>query len=329
MLAPYRSDVGKTSSVGSHAEIGYLRSYLFFCYIIQRIFKFSLHIRELIRKMFENVFLYRILTSLSFKSVESIKRIIKFVACILSDFGVKILGYMIKLDLLFFFTADSNDFFDKRALFFNLFVSEKYRADHIVVGKFFCSSLNHHYGIFSSGKVERKSAVCLFCDCRIDNILTVNHTYDHGSGRTCPRNVRNAERNRRTEHCKRLGCYIRIDRKRSCHNSYVIEQPLGEKRSYRSVYKSGYENGFIASPAFSFLEPAGNFTDGIHLFFVIDGQRKEIHTLSGYRCHCYIDHHYGFAASDNTRTVGLLSVLTDVNGNLFPTYRRCKYFVIF
>ena len=329
VFAPDRSDVGKRSAVGSYAEIGNFSPDFFFRNIVKRVFEFSLHIREFFGKMFKNVFFDFILTGLSFESVESVEGVIEFFAGVFSYFGVKIFGNVIKFDVLFFFTAGGNDFLDERTLLFDFFVSEQNRSDHVVVGKFFRARFNHHNGVFGSGKIKSQSTCRFLCYRRIDDVFTVDHTYDDRTRRSCPRYIRNTERNRRTEHRKRFGRNIGVDRQRSRNYGYVVEKPFGEQRSDRSVDKSGYENRLIACPALSLFETAGNFTDGVHFFFVIDGKRKEIHTFSRNRRHGNVYHYDRFAASDHAGSVCLLGVLAHVNGNFFTTYRRSKYFVIF
>ena len=228
VFTPDRSDIGKRSAVGSYAEIRNLRSDLFFRNIVKRVFEFSLHIRELFGKMFQNVFFYFILTGLSFESVESIESVIEFFTRVLSDFGVEIFGDVIEFDVLFFFTASSDDFFDKCALLFDFFVSEQNSADHIVVGKFLRARFDHHNSVFRSRKVKGQSACRFFGYRRIDDVFTVDHTYDYRARRSCPRNIRNTESNRRTEHCKRFGSDIGINRQRSRNYGYVVEKPFGE-----------------------------------------------------------------------------------------------------
>ena len=238
VFAPDRSDFGERSAVRSYARVRDLRSDFFFGYIIKRILDFSRHIGELLREMFKAVFLNLVLTILSFHSVERIESVIEFFARVSADCRVEILGNVIKFHFKFLLAAFFDDAFDESALLFDFFVTEKNRADHCFVVDFLSARFNHHYRVLRSRKVKSKRTLLFLSDGGVDNVFAVDDADDYRTRRSCPRNIGNAERDGTAEHCKRLGSDIGINGKSRGNDGYVIEKPLGEKRSDRSVDKS-------------------------------------------------------------------------------------------
>ncbi len=326
MFAPDRSYLGELSAVGTNAVVCDFSSYFFFRYIIERIFNLSHDIavgktefvktRVIFRgEIFYALFFDLILSFLAFESVDSVQSPIELFGSVSADFFVKFGIDMIKVHFPLGFAADGSHLFDESALLFDFFVTEQNRADHLFVVDFFRARFNHHDSVLSAGKVKMKGGKFSFLSVRVDDILAVYHTDYDGTRRTGERNIGNGESDRRTEHCKRLGSNVRVDGKSGCNDGYVVKKPLREKRTNRSVDKTGSKDSFVACSAFSSLEATGDFPDGVHFFFVIDGKREKVHTLARGVGHGYVDHNDGVAAADEARAVSLLRVLAYIDGD--------------
>ena len=109
---------------------------------------------------------------------------------------------------------------------------------HNAFFNFVSTGLNHNNLLLCTCNSYKHFALFSLFNSWVDNVFAVDDADDYRTGRSCPRNIGDAERDGTAEHCKRLGSDIGINGKSRGNDGYVIEKPLGEKRSDRSVDKS-------------------------------------------------------------------------------------------
>ena len=258
--------------------------------------------------MRQHVGLHFVLFFFARLTVVLFQSLVQFSGSVFAHRRVQIFGNVVQVHFTLGFADLFLNFFNERTLFFDLFVTEQDRADHLFVGDLFRARFDHHDGVLGARKPEGKGALLALRVVGIDDEFAVYEPYLHGTRRARPGNIRNAQSDGTSEHGERLGRNVRIDGKRGGDDHHVVIQPLGEQRADGTVDQAGNQDAFIARSAFAFFETAGNFAYRIHFLFEIDLQREEVHALSGRFGHRHVDHHDRIAAADHARTVSLFRV---------------------
>ena len=181
----------------------------------------------------------------------------------------------------FFLTLFCCDFLNE---FHNLQVGIKCQMNclhHQCIGNFVRACFNHHNLIFLGGNGQVQSGCFSLRRCGVYHQCAVTVADIHRGYGICKGNIRNIQRKRSTNHCQHLRCAVLIYGHNVCNDSNVISVILGEQRTQRSVDTSCCQNRLFGGSALSFDKAAGNFTNGIQSFFVINAQREEINPFSG------------------------------------------------
>ena len=268
------------------------------------------------------------LSLFSFLSVESIQRLNQLVVGVFLDGRVELLGNVIQLHHSLGLADFFLNVFDKGADLFDFLVAEHNRPDHLLVGHFLGARLDHENGVLGPRERKVDRALFLFRNGGIDDVFTVQAADDDRSRRSRPGNIGNGQRNGRTDHGDGFGRDIGIDRKRGGDDDDVVENSLGEKGTDGTVDEAADEDRLIRRSALSLFEAAGDFAHGKHLFFVIDGQREEIHSFSGLFRHTYRDVDHRVPATHEAGAVGLLGIFADFHDQLPAGIVRFEYLVV-
>ena len=168
--------------------------------------------------------------------------------------------------------------------FYNLQVGIKCQMNclhHQCIGDFIRTCLNHHNLILLGGNGQVQSCSFSLRCCGVYHQCAVTIADIHRRHGICKGNIGNIQCQRSTDHCQHLGCAVLIYGHNGCNDSNVISVILGEQRTQRSVDTSCCQNRLFGGSALSFDKAAGNFTNGIQSFFVINAQREEINPFSG------------------------------------------------
>ena len=235
-FAPDRTHVFQSSAIGTDALIEDLRADLFFIQIINTVFDFSRVFGIYFRKVFESFLFHLLVADFTFLSVRRVDRPFDFLFGKLADFLIEFFGNVIEFDFEFRFARLGNDFFfDKLADFLDLLMTEHDGADHFVVRHFIRARFDHENRVFGSRKIEVDRTLFTLRTIGIDDVFAVCKTYDNRTSRSRPRDIGNCDRNGRSDHGKRFGRNIGLDRKRGGDHHNVVKQPLGEQRTKRTV----------------------------------------------------------------------------------------------
>ena len=175
-------------------------------------------------------------------------------------------------------TCGDHFLFD-RAQLLDTLMTELKSLDHLFFTDLLGAGLNHVDGFLGAGNGQSQCCtLCLF-NGRIDNKFPVNLADDHARNRTVERNIRNAQCQRRTEHCSHAAVTIRIQRKHRIDNLNLVAESLRKQRTNRTVNQTRRQRRMLRRTSFTTNEVARNRTLRIHLLVVENRQRKEICVL--------------------------------------------------
>ena len=152
---------------------------------------------------------------------------------------------------------------------------------HQCIGNFVRACFNHHNLIFLGGNGQVQSGCFSLCRSGVYHQCAVTVADIDGGYGICKGNIGNIQCKGCTNHCQHLRCAVLIYGHNGCNDSNVISVILREQRTQRSVDTSCCQNRLFGGSALSFDKAAGNFTNGIQSFFVINAQREEINPFSG------------------------------------------------
>ena len=182
----------------------------------------------------------------------------------------------------FFLTFFCCDFFDPFCNFQVCIECQMDRFHHQCIRDFVCASFDHHNLIFFGRYCQVQSCCFSLCCCRVYHQLTVTVTDVYGRNGICEGDIRDVQSQGSTNHSQHFGSAVLIYGHYCCNDRYVISVIFREQRTQRSIDTSCCQNSFFGRSAFSFDETAGDLTNGVQSFFVIDAQREEIDTVSGF-----------------------------------------------
>ena len=97
------------------------------------------------------------------------------------------------------------------------------------------------------------------------------------------------------------------------HDVDVMTVCLREERTDWTVDEAGKKGCRFRRFAFAFDEAARNLADGVHLFFIIDGEREKVCVFTRFFRARSRDENGSVAITDQCGTAGLLSQFTDFN----------------
>ena len=104
--------------------------------------------------------------------------------------------------------------------------------------------------------------------------LAVNPADLDSGNRTRKGNIGNFEGRRRADHGEYAGIIVLVGRNDRSHDLGIIEEIFREKRADRPVDKTAGECFVVRRTAFPFEKTTRNFSAGIGLFLVVDGERE-------------------------------------------------------
>ena len=188
---------------------------------------------------------------------------------------------------MLFFTNSSYDLVDECNDLLVSFVAKEDSFDHLILGNFISTGLDHNNLLCGGCNSQIQIAYLSLCRSRIDHQLTIYQTYRNSTYRAGEGNIRDGYGDGGTNHCQNLRSAVLIYTKYSIHDGTIVTIILREQRSHGTIDTTSSQNRILAGTALSLQKASGNFTYGIHFFFIINAQREEIDTFSGLvRCSC-------------------------------------------
>ena len=149
--------------------------------------------------------------------------------------------------------------------------------------------------------------------CRVDDVLTVNHTYRTTRDRSVPRNIRNWNCNWSTDHGNNFRLTVGINAHYRTNDWNIVSHALVKKRTDRTVDYTACEDSLFRRSALSFEVRTGDFAYCVHLFFIVNRKREEINALSWLFWCCNSNMNCCVTVVNKTRTVCKLCHLACFN----------------
>ena len=179
------------------------------------------------------------------------------------------------------FARFRHQFIDHADNWLQRFVTALDRFEHVGFGQFFGSGLNHHYGFGGASDHQIKAAVFHQAHHWIDHQHAVNVTHLDRGDRPFERNIRQRQRRRCSDNRQRAGVIHHVGGQRSDNHLHVVAVAFGKQRAQWSVGQARGQDGGFRGSAFALEERARDFASGVHFFFIIHRERKEIHAFTG------------------------------------------------
>ncbi len=130
--------------------------------------------------------------------------------------------------------------------------------------------------------MTRSSLLSASCGHRwIDDEVAVDVSHANGADRPLKRNIGDRQRGRGAVDGQHVRVILPVDRQGRDDDLNIVAESLGKERANWPIGQARYQNRLGAGSAFSLDIAARDLTSGVHSFFVVDGQGKEIDIGSG------------------------------------------------
>ena len=197
--------------------------------------------------------------------------------------------------------------------FLDFFVGEHDGIQDLFFRDFVSAAFNHEDGVFRTGDDDVHIALFALGDGRVDDELAIDAADADTGNRAGKGNVGHAQRYGGTDHSGDFRSVVMVYAEIISHDVDVMTVCLREERTDRTVDETGEEGCRFRRFAFAFDEAARNLADGVHLFFIIDGEREKVCVFTRFFRARSRDENGGVAITDQCGTAGLLSQFTDFN----------------
>ena len=160
--------------------------------------------------------------------------------------------------------------------FFDFFMSKHDGIKDICFRYLFGSPFDHEDGVFCPCYDDIHVAGFALCHRRIDDKLAIDAAYADTGDWAGKGNMGHAQRYGSADHGSDFRCVVVIYAEVIGYDVDVMTVCLGEQRADRAVDQAGKERRRFRRFTFPFDEAAGNLPYGVHFFFIIYRERKEI-----------------------------------------------------
>ena len=321
-----RSDLFKSSAVNSSVVVKEPSSDDFFLNLVKNfaVGAFGIFFVELLTNFFFNdrhvgvsyVFIVGIKRFFNLFKAERLDVLIHIVV----EFG----GLIFKLGFAYL----CGDVLDEANEFFQFLMRKDDTFEHDVVGHFVCTRFYHNNLFFGRGDGDHHLRFCFLFKRRVKNVFAVNIAeYDARNG-SVPGNVGDCDGNGSAVHRGYLGRVIVVDSHRGRGNNDVVSHVLREERSDGSVDNSRSQNSLFAGLTLSFEEAAGDFSDRVKFFFIVNSEREEIYSVSRFCRSGRGCENAGIPVSYHTGTVCKACELASLNNEGSARKFGLEHFVI-
>ena len=146
---------------------------------------------------------------------------------------------------------------------------------------FLRARLDHHDAVHGADDHQVELAFALFVVGRIDDELAVHLSDAHRANRAVKRNVRHAQRHRRTVNAGNIGIVGGIRRQHHGDDLGLAAEAFGEQRPNRAIDLPAGQNLALAGTPFALDESARNASGGVGVLAVIHREGEEVDALAG------------------------------------------------
>ena len=213
------------------------------------------------------------------------RRLVEALARIIIDSGREVVRHGEEMSFHLLLAAGALDFLFKLDDALDFLVAEEDGVEDDVLGELVRAGLDHHDGIVRARdrEVQRRNGALRLG--RVDDEFIIDAADAHACNRPLERDVGNGERRARANHGRDFRRVVLLDRKHGRDDLHVVAEPFRKQRTDRSVDEARAERRVARWASLALDEAARNLARRIHLFLVIDGQRKEIDAFARFlRC---------------------------------------------
>ena len=209
----------------------------------------------------------------------------------------------------------SDDFLDLR-------VAEFESIDDGFFGNFERAGLDHDDGFFGAGDNDVQQALLLFGDSRIGDKLAIEQADADASDGLFKREIGAIGGSGSSGHGDDIGIVVAVRGEHHRDDLCFIAPGFGEQRAHGAVDQARGENFFFRRAAFALEEATGDFSGGIGVFAIVDGQRKKIAVVGRGR-HASRGEHDGVTVARGDGAIRLLGNLSSFeNEGASPDFHR-------
>ena len=307
-IAPDGADFVYLPAVGTNAFVQDFGAHDFLVQIVQSVSDFIFPLRETLRQGGNSFFLCLRLTSLTFFPLKGFKCPDALVVGIFTDGGLDIIAGGDQRDNSLFLADFGNNLLLEGNQLFDLLMREENRVQNGFLRELLRAGFHHHDGFFGSSNIETQIAFFALLLIGADDELTVHTADQHCAGGAVPRDITDGQSDGRADHGGDFRGNILLHAQHGDNHLDIIPHTLVEEGTERTVDQTACQGRLFGGAAFTLDESAGNFADGILLFFDVHSEREEVHSFTGSGSHRGIDHYDGISQVDPHGAVCLFTV---------------------
>ena len=202
-------------------------------------------------------------------------------------------------------------------------------VEHVVLGHFLGAGFDHDDFILGGAQGHVHFADLALLAGRVDNDLAVYDADLAAANDVVERNVRNGNRDGRTQQSDDLGRVVIVVLEHRADDGNVIAEVLREQRTHRAVDLAGCQDGLFARTALTTHERTRDAANRIQALFKVDREREEIDAVARLGRCGRGDEHSGLAVTNQARAIGELCHFAGFNSQLPACKGGFKHAVVF
>src|SRR6266478_4764455 len=233
---------------------------------------------------------------------------------------------LFRLELRVKFLDGGDDFLDLR-------VAEFEGVGDSFFGDFERAGFHHDDGFFGASDDDVHQTFFLVGDSRIDHQLAVKQAHANASNGLFEREVRAISSGGRAGDGDDVGVILAVRGEHHGYDLSLVAPGFREERAHGAVNQAGGEDFFFGGAAFALEKTTGNFSGGVSIFAVVNGERQEVAVVH-LRGHASGSQDNGVAVARGNGAIGLLGdfssfenqrASTDFNGDLVRRGCNCIF----
>src|SRR5207249_7955858 len=188
-------------------------------------------------------------------------------------------------------------------------------AEHLGFGNLLRAGFHHDDALFSAGHHDVQFGLAAFGVRRIGDEPAAFHPHANASQDVVERDIGNGQSGGGTADGERVGILFGVGRKDHGDDLGFVEESFGKQGADGPIDQAAGENFFFGGTALAFDETARNFSGGVVVFAVIDGEREKAGSRFGLIGHTSGDQNHRVTGPHDNSAVRLFGHLTGFQGN--------------
>ena len=206
----------------------------------------------------------------------------------------------------------------------NLLMCNHQSVEHVVLRYFVCACLDHNDLVSGCADGNVHLGALALLSSRVDDNLTVNNAADD----VVKRNIRDRNRDRRTQQSGYLGRVIGIVLQNGADDGNVVAQVLGEQRTHGAVNLAGSQDCLLRGTALAAHEGTGDAANCVQTLLEINREREEVDAVAGLCRGGRGDQNNGLAVANQAGAVCQLCQLAGLNNQRTASISGLKHAVV-